>query len=220
MEGYFGAVKAVMKESGRGALRGIYGPVSQLITVKDKYSAAIETALGAAVQNIVVDNETDAKRAMGFLKEHRAGRATFLPITAIKGRVLSEQGLDDQYGFVSIASDLVSYDNKYSEIIRWLLGRTAVAEDIDSAIAIAKKYSYRFRIVTLDGQVINAGGSMTGGSRVQNAGILSRGNEIERLKGSLASMQKSLTGCSRITSFCRRTPLPQRRSLRAPRATF
>ena len=131
---------------------------------------------------------------MGFLKEHRAGRATFLPITAIKGRVLSEQGLDDQYGFVSIASDLVSYDNKYSEIIRWLLGRTAVAEDIDSAIAIAKKYSYRFRIVTLDGQVINAGGSMTGGSRVQNAGILSRGNEIERLKGSLASMQKELDG--------------------------
>lgn len=194
MEGYFGAVKAVMKESGRGALRGIYGPVSQLITVKDKYSAAIETALGAAVQNIVVDNETDAKRAMGFLKEHRAGRATFLPITAIKGRVLSEQGLDDQYGFVSIASDLVSYDNKYSEIIRWLLGRTAVAEDIDSAIAIAKKYSYRFRIVTLDGQVINAGGSMTGGSRVQNAGILSRGNEIERLKGFLASMQKELDG--------------------------
>lgn len=192
MEGYFGAAKAVMKESGRGALRGIYGPVSQLITVKDKYSAAIETALGAAVQNIVVDNETDAKRAMGFLKERRAGRATFLPITAIKGRVLSEQGLDDQYGFVSIASDLVSYDNKYSEIIRWLLGRTAVAEDIDSAIAIAKKYSYRFRIVTLDGQVINAGGSMTGGSRVQNAGILSRGNEIERLKGSLASMQKEL----------------------------
>lgn len=194
MEGYFGAVKAVMKESGRGALRGIYGPVSQLITVKDKYSAAIETALGAAVQNIVVDNETDAKRAMGFLKERRAGRATFLPITAIKGRVLSEQGLDDQYGFVSIASDLVSYDNKYSEIIRWLLGRTAVAEDIDSAIAIAKKYSYRFRIVTLDGQVINAGGSMTGGSRVQNAGILSRGNEIERLKGSLASIQKELDG--------------------------
>ena len=194
MEGYFGAVKAVMKESGRGALRGIYGPVSQLITVKDKYSAAIETALGAAVQNIVVDNETDAKRAMGFLKEHRAGRATFLPITAIKGRVLSEQGLDDQYGFVSIASDLVSYDNKYSEIIRWLLGRTAVAEDMDSAIAIAKKYSHRFRIVTLDGQVINAGGSMTGGSRVQNAGILSRGNEIERLKGSLASMQKELDG--------------------------
>lgn len=194
MEGYFGAVKAVMKESGRGALRGIYGPVSQLITVKDKYSAAIETALGAAVQNIVVDNETDAKRAMGFLKERRAGRATFLPITAIKGRVLSERGLDDQYGFVSIASDLVSYDNKYSEIIRWLLGRTAVAEDIDSAIAIAKKYSYRFRIVTLDGQVINAGGSMTGGSRVQNAGILSRGNEIERLKGSLASMQKELDG--------------------------
>lgn len=194
MEGYFGAVKAVMKESGRGALRGIYGPVSQLITVKDKYSAAIETALGAAVQNIVVDNETDAKRAMGFLKERRAGRATFLPITAIKGRVLSEQGLDDQYGFVSIASDLVSYDNKYSEIIRWLLGRTAVAEDIDSAIAIAKKYSYRFRIVTLDGQVINAGGSMTGGSRVQNAGILSRGNEIERLKGSLSSMQKELDG--------------------------
>lgn len=193
MEGYMGAVKAVMRESGRGALRGIHGPLSQLITVKDKYSLAIETALGAAVQNIVTENETDAKRAINFLKESKAGRATFLPITAIRGRTLEERGLNDMFGFVSIASQLVSSDNKYSEIIKNLLGRTAVADDMDAAVAIAKKYGYRFRIVTLDGQIINAGGSMTGGSRTQSAGILSRGNEINKLKKSLESVQNEMS---------------------------
>ena len=192
MEGYMGAVKAVMRESSRGALRGIHGPLSQLITVKDKYSVAVETALGAAVQNIVTENETDAKRAINFLKESRAGRATFLPITAIRGRTLDERGLDDMFGYVNTASELVSCDSKYSEIIKNLLGRTAVADDMDAAIAIAKKYGYKFRIVTLDGQLINAGGSMTGGSRTQNFGILSRGNEIDKLKKSLETNQNEL----------------------------
>lgn len=192
MEGYAGAVKAVMRESGRGALKGIHGPLSQLITVKDRYSAAIETALGAAIQNIVTDNETDAKRAIQFLKESRAGRATFLPISAIRGRVLNERGLEDQFGFVSIASELVACDTQYREIMNSLLGRTAVADDMDAAIAIAKKYAYKFRIVTLDGQIINAGGSMTGGSRTQNAGILSRGNELEKLRKALGVMQTEL----------------------------
>ncbi len=192
MEGYQGAVKAVMKESGRGALKGIHGPLSQLITVKEKYSVAVETALGAAIQNIVTDNENDAKRAINFLKESNAGRATFLPISAIRGRTLDEKGLDDQFGFVSIASELVSSDKKYSEIIKSLLGRTAVADDMDCAVAIAKKYSYRFRIVTLDGQIINAGGSMTGGSRMRNAGILSRGNELEKLTKSLETLKNEV----------------------------
>lgn len=192
MEGYQGAVKAVMRESARGALRGIHGPLSQLITVKPKYTAAIETALGAAIQNIVTDTENDAKRAIQFLKESRAGRATFLPIAAIRAREFTEKGLDDQYGFVSMAADLVATDRQYTEIIRAQLARTVVAEDMDAAIAIAKKYNYRFRIVTLDGQVINAGGSMTGGSRTQNAGILSRGNEIEKLQKDLNAAQTEL----------------------------
>ncbi|MEG1834900.1 MAG: chromosome segregation protein SMC [Oscillospiraceae bacterium] len=192
MEGYGGAVKVVMREAKRGSLRGIHGALSQLITVKDKYSVAIETALGAAIQNIVTDTENDAKRAINYLKENKVGRATFLPIAAIRGRMLTENGLDDQFGFISIASDLVTVDKQYEEIIKAQLGRTIVAEDMDSAIAIAKKYSYRFRIVTLDGQIINAGGSMTGGSRTQNVGILSRGNEIEKLKENLKSVETEL----------------------------
>lgn len=192
MEGYSGAIKAVIREQQRGALRGIHGPLSQLITVRDKYSTAIETALGAAVQNIVTETESDAKRAINFLKTSHSGRATFLPISAIKGRTLTEKGLDDEFGYVNMASELVETDSKYREIIKSLLGRTVVCDDLDCAVAIAKKYTYRFKIVTLDGQVINAGGSMTGGSRTQNAGILSRGNEIEKLTKGLEAMKNEM----------------------------
>ncbi len=192
MEGYQGSVKAVMREVRRGVLRGIHAPVSQIITVKDKYSSAIETALGAQLQNIVTDTENDAKKAIGFLKESHAGRATFLPLTAIKGKVLDEKDLDDCFGYINLASELVDYDKKYVEIIKSLLGRTVVAEDLDAAIGIAKKYNYKFKIVTLDGQVVNAGGSMTGGAKLQNAGILSRGNEIEKLKASLSESKENL----------------------------
>lgn len=181
MEGYSGSVKAVIKEAKGGMLRGIHGTLSQLISVDARYAVAVETALGNAVQNIVTDNENDAKRAINFLKESKAGRATFLPVTSVKSKEFTEKDLDDCYGFVDMADRLLDYDKKYAEIIKSLLGRTAVAEDLDSAISIAKKYSYRFKIVTLDGQIINAGGSMTGGSRGQNAGILNRSNEIERL---------------------------------------
>ncbi len=192
MEGYQGSVKAVMREVRRGVLKGIHAPVSQIITVKDKYSSAIETALGAQIQNIVTDTENDAKKAIGFLKESHAGRATFLPLTAIKGKVLDEKELDDCFGYINLASELVQYDKKYTEIIKSLLGRTVVAEDLDAAIAIAKKYNYKFKIVTLDGQVVNAGGSMTGGAKLQNAGILSRGNELEKLKSSLSESKENL----------------------------
>lgn len=192
MEGYAGSVKAVMRESKRGTLRGIHGTVSQLVSVKEEYSLAIETALGAAVQNIVTDNENDAKRAIEYLKESREGRATFLPLTAIRSKDLSEKGLENYAGFVDLAHKLLEYDAKYTEIIKSLLARTAVVDNMDNAIAIAKKYDYRIRIVTLDGQVINAGGSMTGGSRGQNAGILSRVNEIEKLKETVAMLQKKL----------------------------
>ncbi|MGN1316258.1 MAG: chromosome segregation protein SMC [Acutalibacteraceae bacterium] len=193
MEGYQGSVKAVIREVRRGVLKGIHAPVSQIISVKDKYSLAIETALGAQLQNIVTETENDAKKAIAFLKESRAGRATFLPLTAIKGRVLEEKNLDDCFGYINLASELVEYDKKYTEIIKSLLGRTVVAEDLDAAIVIAKKYNYKFKIVTLDGQVVNAGGSMTGGAKLQNAGILSRGNELEKLKGELTSLEEKIS---------------------------
>lgn len=193
MEGYQGSVKAVMREVRRGVLKGVHSPVSQIISVKDKYSLAIETALGAQIQNIVTETENDAKRAIAFLKESRAGRATFLPLNAIKGRILEEKKMDDCFGYINLACELVDYDEKYTEIIKSLLGRTVVAEDLDAAISIAKKHGYKFKIVTLDGQVVNAGGSMTGGAKLQNAGILSRGNEIEKLKTELASLEEKLT---------------------------
>lgn len=189
MEGYQGSVRSVMKESKRGALNGVHGPLSQLINVKDKYSVAVETALGVALQNVIVDNETDAKRAIAFLKETRGGRATFLPLTAIKSRSLDEKGLDDCFGFVSIAADLVTTDKKYKDVIENLLGKTVVCEDMDSAITMAKKYKNRFKIVTLDGQVINAGGSMTGGSKAQGVGMLSRSNEIDKLRASVKELE-------------------------------
>ena len=192
MEGYQGSVKSVMREVKHGVLKGIHAPVSQIINVKEKYSLAIETALGAQIQNIITETENDAKKAIGYLKESHAGRATFLPLTAIKGKVLDEKDLDDCYGYINLASELVQYDSKYTEIIKSLLGRTVVSEDLDAAIAIAKKYNYKFKIVTLDGQVVNAGGSMTGGAKLQNAGILSRGNELEKLKAQCEEIAEKL----------------------------
>ncbi|HRT82801.1 MAG TPA: chromosome segregation protein SMC, partial [Oscillospiraceae bacterium] len=179
-----------MREAKRGTLRGIHGTVSQLISVDDAYSVAIETALGAAVQNIVTDNENDAKRAINYLKESREGRATFLPISSVSGKDLNERGLESCTGFIDLAHKLLDYDKKYTEIIKSLLARTAIVDNMDNAVEIAKKYSYRIRIVTLDGQVMNAGGSMTGGSRGQNAGILSRANEIESLRFAADGLQK------------------------------
>lgn len=181
MEGFSGAVKAVIQQSRAKALGGIDGVLSRLITVENAHSTAIEVALGAAMQNIVTENEADAKRAILYLKQNNLGRATFLPVSNIKGRTLDEKDLDDQYGFVAVASDLVKCDNKYKEILSNLLGRTVIVEDMDCAIGMAKRYHNRFKIVTLDGQVINPGGSMSGGSRAKGAGVLSRANQIEEL---------------------------------------
>ncbi len=192
LDGYAGSVKQIMKEVKRGTMRGIHGTVSQLITVEGDYSVAIETALGAAIQNIITDNENDAKRAITYLKDNRAGRATFLPMSAIKSKPFTEKGLEDCIGFVDTADKLVTCDKKYAEIIRSLLGRTVVVETIDDGIAMAKSYQYRFKIVTLDGQVLNAGGSMTGGSRGQNVGLLSRMNEIEELKATAKELENKL----------------------------
>ena len=191
MEGFSGAVKAVMKQAQSKALSGVHGPLSSLITVDNEYSVAVEVALGAAMQNIVVGNEADAKRAIYYLKNNRVGRATFLPISAIKARNLDEHGLDDNLGFVAIASDLVECKAEYKNIISNLLGRVVIVDDMDCAIGIAKRYSNRFKIVTVDGQVINPGGSMTGGSQSRGAGILSRGNMIDELNAQAKELEKA-----------------------------
>ncbi len=180
-EGYSKSVKIVMQESERGTLKNIHGPIANLVKTADKYTLAIETALGASMQSVIVDREEDGKAAVMLLKRRDGGRATFMPISAIRGNLLNERGLEKEDGFEGLAVNLVGFNKKYEQIFMNLLGRTAVVEDMDCAIAIARKYSNRFRIVTLDGQVVNAGGSITGGSSSRNAGILSRSNEIVRL---------------------------------------
>ncbi len=181
-QGYSKSVKTVMQEAARGILKNVYGTVGDLVKTEDKYALAIETALGAAVQNIIVAAEEDGKNAINFLKRRDLGRATFLPLSAVRGKALNENGLGKEDGFYGTAIDLVSFDSKYKEIYMSLLGRVAIVDDMDCAIKIARKYSNRFKIVTLDGQVINAGGSMTGGSTAKGTGILSRANELENLK--------------------------------------
>ena len=189
-EGFSKAVKLVCQA--KGALRGIHGPVANLMKTDGKYSLAIEIALGAGLQNIVVDREEDAKTAIGYLKQRDGGRATFLPLTAIRGDRLRQPGVESEFGFVGVAVDLVTYDARYANIFANLLGRTVVAEDLDCGIAMARKYRNAFRIVTLDGQVINRGGSMTGGSVSRTAGVLSRAAELAKLAGRSAAMAQQV----------------------------
>ena len=205
-ESYNKSVRLVMQETQRGSLRGIHGPVSRLIRTEDGYTVAVEIALGAAMQQIVVDNENDGKSAISFLKRTGGGRATFLPISTIRGKRLEESGVTKCRGFVGIASDLVSCDEKYRGILENLLGRTVITQDIDAAISMANQYRNRFKIVTLDGQVMNPGGSMTGGSVNKEAGILSRANELEkltkeenRLRDQHLALEAELTEAQRLT---------------------
>jgi chromosome segregation protein len=190
LEGFSYSVKKVMQHSKSGELGGVHGPVSRLINVPQQYSTAIEIALGGAMQNIVTSTDTDAKRAIDFLKKADGGRATFLPINTINGKTLQERGLDDCYGFVGIAAQLCGCDDKYTAILNSLLGRIVVAEDLNAALTMAKRYNYSFKIVTLDGQVVNAGGSLTGGSFGKKSGLLSRAADIEASKQAVAALQK------------------------------
>ncbi len=180
-EGFNRAVKTVMRESRTGALRGIHGPVANLVRAEDRYALAIETALGAAAQNIVVDEPEDGKNAIEFLKRRDAGRGTFLPISAIRGNTLRRLP-EGERGYLGLALDLVQFDGKYQNIFESLLGRTVVTETLADAVAIARRHNNEFRIVSLDGQMIHAGGSMTGGSAAKGTGILSRANELARLR--------------------------------------
>lgn len=190
-EGFSKAVKVCMQAAGRG-LRGIHGPVANLMRTDSRYTVALEIALGAGLQNIVVDAEEDAKAAIQYLKQRDGGRATFLPMSAVRGDVLREN-VSGEMGFVGIASELVEYDKQYDGIFKNLLGRTVVVEDMDCGIAMARKFRQAFRIVTLDGQVLNRGGSMTGGSVSRSAGVLSRANELRTLHDKLSAMKEKLT---------------------------
>ena len=181
-EGFSRAVKTVMQMASNRALRGIVGTLASLISVPREYTLAIETALGGALQDIVTETEQDARDAIEMLRTRNAGRATFLPKTFIKGNRLNEADFRHENGYVGIAVDLCSFAPELGGIFTQQLGRTVVADRLDSAIRIAKKFGQKYRIVTLDGQVINAGGSMTGGSQVRNAGILSRANDIRDLE--------------------------------------
>ena len=194
MEGFNNAVRQVLRAASNKRLGGICGTVPQLISVSNEYSTAVETALGGALQNIVTENEEAAKAGIAWLKSNNAGRATFLPLTSIRGNKLNERGLAEMNGFVAIASELVTFDEKYRNIIEYTLGRTAVAEDLDTAAVIAKRFGYRFRIVTLDGQVINAGGSFTGGSASRSGGVLTRKAEIDELTEKRDMFSEKLRG--------------------------
>jgi len=189
-ESYQKSVRSVLQEAQRGVLQHIHGPVSKLIRTEDAYATAIEIALGGAMQNVVVDTEADSKAAIQFLKRTNGGRATFLPLSVTKGRTLQENGLDKCRGYVGIAAELVRYEETYRAVVENLLGRIVIVQDMDAGIAMANKYSHRFKIVTLDGQVLNAGGSMTGGSVNKDAGILSRANELEKLTAEEKRLQK------------------------------
>ena len=204
-EGYSKAVKLVMGEAQRGTLRNIHGPVADLLKVPDQYTVAIETALGGAMQNIVVDREEDGKAVINYLKRRDGGRATILPISSIRpGELREAQSLSREPGFVGIGDRLISFDPKYQNVFSNLLGRVAVMENLDAAIAAARKYGYKFRIVTLDGQVLNPGGSMTGGSASRSAGILSRANELERLNQQIVGIQAQGAEASRALAEAER----------------
>lgn len=190
LEGFAYSVKEVVKRSKSGALHGILGTVSQIIDVKPEYSVAIETALGYAMQDIVVENESHAKAAIRVLQQQNLGRATFLPLTSVSGSTLDVNGLERYVGYIDLASNLITYDSKYKNIVASLLGRIVIVDDIDTAVMIAQKYGYKFKIVTLDGQVVNAGGSLTGGSRNKSQGFLSRKNEIQELKAEIRDLQE------------------------------
>jgi chromosome segregation protein len=203
-EGYSKAIKVVMGEAERGQLRGIRGPVAGLLHVEDQYTVAIEIALGAAMQNIVVDTEEAGKAAIQCLKRRDGGRCTFLPLTSIRPSDFRDRAVEKEPGFVGMADRLVRFEPAYEKVFSNLLGRVVIAEDMDCAIAMARKYSYRFRIVTLDGQVLNPGGSMTGGSASRSAGILSRANELERLNTQLNGVRDALAEAAKVLDEARR----------------
>ena len=193
-EGYNRSVKSVMTAHSKGALQNykIYGPLSNLVSTDKRYVTAIEVAMASVSQNIVTENEQDAKSAIKYLKDNRLGRATFMPVSTVKSRNIDVSAASKMQGFIAVAKELVEYDRQYDGVVGNVLGATVVADNIDNAIAMAAKCGHKFRIVTLDGEVMQAGGAMTGGSTGKNSGFLSRKTEIETLEAEIKQMKAEL----------------------------
>ena len=199
MEGYQHSVRAVMQAAAGGRLQGVAGPVSSILTVEAGCELAVETALGAAMQNIVVENEAAAKAGIALLRRENAGRATFLPLDTVQpGLFRGELPLQAR-----LASSLVRADERYQNIVSYLLGRIVVVEDIHAAARVAKELHYRNRVVTMDGQVVNAGGSFTGGSVQRSAGLFTRRQEIRELQDKIAGLARDCTAARLRTAQCK-----------------
>ena len=195
-DGYGNSIRRVMEQKDR--VSGIRGVVADLIQVNKEYEIAIETALGGSIQNIVTDNEQTAKRMIEYLKKNRFGRATFLPLNSINTRgEFSQKDALKETGVIGLASDLVTTEKEYTGLTRYLLGRVLVVDQIDHAIAIAKKYHHSLRMVTIEGESLSPGGSMTGGAFKNNSNLLGRRREIEELEGKVASQKEEV---SRLTA--------------------
>ncbi|OLN33322.1 chromosome segregation protein SMC [Desulfosporosinus metallidurans] len=212
LEGYQRGVREVMlaKKKGKTDCLGLCGTVADLITVNEKYELALETALGAGLQNVVAENEKAAKRAIAYLKAHQLGRVTFLPLDMIQGyRMSVSPAIERDSGYIGIAVDLVSYDAVYRPAMEFLLGRIVVVADMDAATRIARASGYRQRIVTLEGDQVNPGGSLSGGSSQRRGGnLLGRSREIETLRAALLQLEKDLvekdSECVEIEMLCRK----------------
>lgn len=194
-DGYGNSIKRVMEQKAKNPK--IIGVVADIIDVEKKYETAVETALGGSIQNIVTEDETTAKSMIEYLKANRFGRATFLPINSIADRTENNRDLDKEKGFVGIASRLVSCDKKYQTVINYLLGRIVVVDNIDNAISISRKYRQLLRIVTLEGELINPGGSMTGGAFKNSSNLLGRKRELDEISEQIEETKKLLVECEK-----------------------
>ncbi|UUZ85888.1 hypothetical protein LJK88_21985 [Paenibacillus sp. P26] len=195
-DGFMHGVKEVLKAKDRGDLRGIHGAVAELVKVPAQVEVAVETALGGALQHVVVDNEANGREAIAFLKRRQLGRATFLPLDVIRGRSIpdtEQRQIQGMEGFVGIAADLVQYEDKYRQIVGDLLGNVILAESLEVANRIAARVQYRYRVVTLEGDVVNPGGSMTGGDQQKKTtSLLSRRRQIEEMDKEIALSESQL----------------------------
>ena len=218
-DGYGNSIRRVMEQ--RKKVPGILGVVADLIKVDQKYETAVETALGGSIQNIVTDTENTAKRMIGFLKQNRFGRATFLPLNGItlRGGTIQESVLGEP-GVIGAASDLVETESKYDSLKEFLLGKTVVANTIDDAVTLAGKYRHSLRIVTLEGELLSPGGSMSGGAFRNSGNLLGRRREIEELEEQVKKRGEALEALKARIDECRSSGISSGRSWYPIRTSF
>ncbi|MCF7523521.1 hypothetical protein L3X07_10580 [Levilactobacillus brevis] len=193
--GFYQGVRAILKQ--RQHFRGLLGAVSELLDVPQRYTTAVEYALGGQLQQVVVDDETTAKAAVGYLRDHRAGRATFLPLSTVRGRQIDRQTprlLHSMTGYLGVGSELLTINDQAQVILQYLLGTTIFAANLDTAVAISQRIHHRYRVVSLAGDVVSASGAITGGqSKQSHSSVLRQQQELQQLQASIATMQQQLT---------------------------